>query len=399
MEPQLYRLACGVQHYAWGERRHGEASPFIADLLGSSAGDGRPFAELWVGAHPSLPSRVCLPDGSRVPLDQFIAAHPAAVLGKRAPGKRAGALPFLLKVLSCEQALSIQAHPDRETAVRLHAADPAHYPDPNPKPEVAIAITPFTALCGFRRVAEILADVQESPALGRFFAAVPATRSPRAWLQAAYRFLFLAPAAQVALARDALVQEIRASPSRTLRAGWFLELAEHYPRDRGPLSLYFLELLQLLPGEAVFIGAGVPHAYLRGAIIECMGNSDNVVRAGLTPKHVDTDVLLSLLAYRENGARRLRPRCPRPGVWQYVPPVPEFKVVRHIGQTGDRRRLAAHDRASLLLVLRGQVCLRTPGGTITVAKGNTVLWPAAVTSVALEFLAPESELVRACPNQ
>ena len=167
--PTFLRLQCGVQPYPWGAKAAPGRVPFIADLLAVPAPvDGKPFAELWIGAHPNLPAT--LPDGSK--LTDFIRANPAEVLGNAAAAQGIGELPFLLKVLSCDQALSIQAHPDKDLAKSLHAQDPQHYPDPNPKPEIAIAVTPFDALAQFRPAADIRADAARLNTLGAFFASV-----------------------------------------------------------------------------------------------------------------------------------------------------------------------------------------------------------------------------------
>ncbi len=398
IEPCLYPLACGVQHYPWGQRRHGAQVPFIADLLGQAVVDDTPFAELWIGAHRKLPARVQTPAGA-VPLDRFIAAHADAILGADQVARSGPQLPFLLKVLACDQALSIQAHPDEARAAQLHAAAPGRYPDPHAKPEIAIAITPFEALAQFRAIADIRRDFRRLPALGTFFAAelVSATRG-RAWLRAAYGKLFAAPAAQVREVSTALADGIRASLARTLHDGWFLELQALYPGDRGALSIYFLNLVHLEPGEAIFLGANEPHAYLRGTIIECMANSDNVVRAGLTTKPIDTAVLLDMLSYKAAEPLHLAGGTASAGDRLYVPPVPHFQVERWTQNAGVSRAVAAGGAVSLLLVLRGACRLRTPQATVVAAKGSTWLWPACVEQVTVDFIEDGTDVVRARPN-
>jgi len=461
--PTFLRLQCGVQPYPWGAKAAPGRVPFIADLLAVPAPvDGKPFAELWIGAHPNLPAT--LPDGSK--LTDFIRANPAEVLGNAAAAQGIGELPFLLKVLSCDQALSIQAHPDKDLAKRLHAQDPQHYPDPNPKPEIAIAVTPFDALAQFRPAADIRADAARLNTLGAFFVSAGlapveqrlgavggvsrtsinqlstgtspvvgenaneswANHDPTAkfairnsafensatWLRAAYAALFHAPQEAVTATVRALANEVRALSVRTAHDNWYLRVLEIYPDDRGALSLYFLNVVHLEPGECIYLGANEPHAYLKGTIIECMANSDNVVRAGLTPKFVDTDVLLNMLTYSQAGVQRLQPKASdksdasdrsdasdtRVSLRAFVPPTPEFQVEQFSGDAGAAAELASDDTISLLLVLHGAARLRTPQGeTFAAPRGSTWLWPACLASATIEFTEPGTELVRARPNQ
>ncbi len=413
MKPSFIKLTCGVQPYPWGERAENGRTPFIAGLLGLPAGDGQPFAELWIGAHPSLPAR--LPDGTV--LTDFIGANPEAVLGGTA-GKSTGrpGLPFLLKVLSCSRALSIQAHPDVELAKCLHARDPKNYPDPNPKPEIAVAVTPFDALAQFRPAADIRKDAARLKSLGAFldeFSSQHATRNTQHetdyWLRAAYAAIFRAPKEAVTATVRALAAEIGGLAVRTPHDGWFLRLAAQYPDDAGLLSLYFLNLVHLEPGECIYLGANEPHAYLRGTIIECMANSDNVVRAGLTPKFVDTDVLLNMLTYSQAGVQRLFPqtcntqhetRNASVSVRAFVPPTPEFQVEIISGAAGGVAESASDGAVSLLLVLNGAAKLRTPQGeAFDAPRGSIWLWPACLAEAAIELTAPGTEIVRARPNQ
>lgn len=397
MDAKVYRLECGVQPYAWGEKAKNGRKPFIADLLNLPAAEGKPFAELWIGAHPSLPAK--LENGAS--LVDFIRTEPAAVLGKKAAAAGATGLAFLLKVLSCDQALSIQAHPAPDLAKLLHAKDPQHYPDPNPKPEIAIAVTPFEALAQFRPVPDIRRDVERHPALRAFFAAagVKPDLPDAEWLRAAYAALFRAPQADVTRTVRDHAAAVRASLTRSPHDGWYLELLEVYPDDRGALSLYFLNLVHLEPGECIYLGAGEPHAYLRGTIIECMANSDNVVRAGLTPKFVDTDVLLNMLTYSQTGVHRLAPKAVASGVKAFVPPTPEFQVEQFRGAKGGKVAAESGDQVSLLLVLGGAANLRTPQGAVAAPRGSIWLWPACLGKLEIEFTAPGTTVVRARPNQ
>ncbi len=238
-----------VQHYAWGD------PAFIPDLLGVST-DGRPWAELWLGTHPA--GAATLADGR--PLREVT-----------------GELPYLLKVLAAGQPLSLQTHPTREQAAAGFAA--GRYPDPEPKPELLSALTPFTAYCGVRPVAATIALLDELGAdeLGT----VVAEHGPGAALAGLYRGHVRC---------DPVLRA--AATSERPEARWVTELARRYPGDPSVAATLLLNLVELQPGEAIQLGPGNLHAYLCGAGIELMGASDNVVRGGLTVKPVDVDDLL-----------------------------------------------------------------------------------------------------------
>ena len=389
----LLPLRCGVQHYAWGERPAPGRVPLIASLTGGAAQPDQPFAELWVGAHPNLPASVVTPDGI-IPLPEFVRRHSRAVLGTRG----GASLPFLLKVLTAGTALSIQAHPNKRLAAELHARSPQHYPDANHKPEIAIALSEFDALCQFRPTTAIRRDLDRWAPLQTFFAGIPAIPA-KAWLKAAYARLFQAPANAMRQLVDAHIAAVLRHGVQTPHDAWFLELARQYPGDRGAVSLYFLNLVHLQPGEALFLAADEPHAYLRGAIIECMASSDNVVRAGLTPKFIDVETLLTMLTYRQGGAPRLRPRRRADGGLAFVPPVPEFAVDWWHQRPSESITVRSHDTVSLLLVLSGRAELRTPPGAAVLAeRGSTWLWPAAIPSLTFTALDADTQIVRARPN-
>lgn len=396
---RIFQMRCGVQHYPWGGCRTSDAQPFIADLLGCAAAAGEPFAELWIGAHPTLPSMVSTP-GGEVGLDRLVAGHPREILGDALAGSGVTALPFLLKILDCDQPLSIQAHPDLERARQLHARDPEHYPDANHKPEIAIGITGMEAFCQFRPAADILADLPRLPPLRKFLDGAADGRRPggRDWLRALYGRIFAADAPAVAEVLRGLAAVLRGSVPKTRADEWFLRLGEFYPGDRGALSAYFLNIVGLGSGEGVFLGPNEPHAYLHGTIIECMANSDNVVRAGLTPKFIDRDVLVDMLTYRQGTPEIDRGREIRPGERVYTVPVPEFQVEIYRHQAGCAGDYAAGGAVSILLVLDGAARLRTPQAEWTAGRGTVWLWPAALPACTIDYLAPGTTIVRARPN-
>jgi len=234
-----------------------------------------------------------------------------------APDSSSSALPYLFKVLSVAKALSIQAHPDKALAGRLHAARPDVYRDPNHKPEMALALTPFEAMCGFRDISEIASHLEQCPELSELLGAeavaaitgatAPAgeasaseAASPRSALRTAFAS-FMARAEDeeaVSAAVASLVSGLEADESRlpALR-GVLLRLNEQFPGDIGVFAPFWLNVLTLEPGQAIFLAANEPHAYLSGDCVECMACSDNVVRAGLTPKLKDVSTLVAMLTY------------------------------------------------------------------------------------------------------
>ena len=294
----IYPLRNSIRGYPWGSRSS------LARFLGQDVPSEQPQAELWMGAHPTAPSRVEI-KGHWVGLDEVIRRAPLEILGAAAAERYDGKLPFLFKVLAADQALSIQAHPDRrqartgfcnEDAQRIPRDGPErNYPDANHKPEILYALEPFWILRGFRPPAEIL-ELMNRLGIGRwlpescaalgagdlegFFTAYMSVGAER-----------LGEALQEALAR------IEPSVAEGSPFFWVLELERQCPGDPGVLAPLFLHLLELQPGEAIFTGPGILHAYLSGLGVELMANSDNVVRGGLTSKHIDVGELLSILRF------------------------------------------------------------------------------------------------------
>lgn len=243
-------------------------------------------------------------------------------------------LPFLFKVLSVRTALSIQAHPDLNLAKRLHESDPKNYRDSNHKPEMAIALGEFEALCGFRRPERIAEFAEEFEGFSDLIGGLETikllkeSRNSKDSIKIAFEKLMNSKSEQV-------IQSIKKIPTQeqsdTLTL--FHRLNSQYPNDIGVFCVFFLNHFTLKSGEAVFLAANEPHAYLSGSCIECMATSDNVVRAGLTPKHRDVSVLCEMLTYNSFASREellTKPQSipKRPFAHLYKSPVPEFSVLR-----------------------------------------------------------------------
>lgn len=302
------KLKCPVQHYAWGEKCTEGNYPFIAQFLGEDASD-LPWAELWMGAHPKASS--CLENGAA--LNQAIAAQPLKMLGHE------GNLRFLLKVLCCSSPLSIQSHPDKATAVRLHALYPDEFPDDNHKPEVLWALSPFRVLAGFRPIQEVIADFNAKKCLAHWARLLSETGDYSALCRSIFD-------------GDTPSFENMELDSSNERDALFAELWKAYPGDSGTFFAYLLNYIRLAPGQAVFVPANTPHAYIEGRGVECMACSDNVIRAGLTPKSKRKDLLMETL--------------------DFAPSSPAFMLARNSAQTGFR--LDASPDFSLTIIKGGQ---------------------------------------------
>ncbi|XP_030042442.1 mannose-6-phosphate isomerase isoform X3 [Microcaecilia unicolor] len=281
-EVRVFPLSCTVQNYAWGKiGLNSEVAKLIAssDPLVHIEAD-KPYAELWMGAHPKGDAVILDNRITEKTLGQWIADHPGC-LGSKVKDSFRGQLPFLFKVLSVNIALSIQAHPDKELAVRLHSQFPEHYPDANHKPEMAIALTPFEGMCGFRPVEEIVAFLKNVPELYALIGGAAAEQLERCaqaepdprGISVALRTCFTKMMKsekkvfvdQLNMLVKRISQEVSAGKDITKSNGdLLLRLHSQFPGDIGCFAIYFLNIVNLKPGEAMFLGANEPHAYLYG---------------------------------------------------------------------------------------------------------------------------------------
>ncbi|RFU33359.1 hypothetical protein B7463_g3013, partial [Scytalidium lignicola] len=325
MQIPLIRLQCGVNSYDWGKVGSDSAAAKFAAATPAddfSIQTDKPYAELWMGTHPSNPSKDVATKRTLLDLVQTN----QALLSKDVAERFGNKLPFLFKVLSIGKALSIQAHPNKKLAEQLHKRDSKNYPDDNHKPEMTIAITPFDGLCGFRPLAEIAHFLSTVPPLRKLVgnSEVEAYQSAikghetsdkpedeannKRALQTAFGSLMKSKKEDIAQASKELLelaQKDRDSfaggggPSNSGKelADLVIRLESQFPDDIGLFVLFFLNYVKLEVGEAMFLKADDIHAYLSGDIIECMAASDNVVRAGFTPKFKDVDTLTEMLTY------------------------------------------------------------------------------------------------------
>ena len=389
-----------VLEYTWGSRTA------IQSLLGQPESVGRPMAELWMGAHPKAPSRV-LVDGEWKALDEVIERNPESVLGKDVARRFSNKLPFLFKVLAADRPLSLQVHPNLEQAQAGFAeenglgipliAPHRNYMDENHKPEILCALTHFQGLKGVRKIEEImdlmgkvssstlsalLSRLREEPdtqGLERFFTSMMSMEESR-------QRLIVNEAVRLA--------ERYASEDETFN--WMVKLNKEYPGDIGVFSPVILNLVRLPPGEAVYIPPGELHAYLHGLSIELMATSDNVLRGGLTPKHVRIPELLRIINFEIEPLQIIRSLRRGPCHRTYATPAEEFllsviSVDKGVSFTSPQDRsveilICLRGKADIIELASGQLQRLTQGKSVIVPslisryriEGNATLYKASV---------------------
>ncbi|MEU1661432.1 mannose-6-phosphate isomerase, class I [Streptomyces griseofuscus] len=367
------RLDNTVRPYAWG------SPTAIPHLLGVEP-TGEPQAEMWMGAHPGAPSRT-----ARGTLAEVIDADPERELGKETVARFGPRLPFLLKLLAAGAPLSLQVHPDLEQAREGYAdeerrgvpidAPHRNYKDANHKPELICALTEFDGLCGFREpahAAELLAalGVDSLKPYVDLLGAHPEEAALREVLTA----ILCADRADMArTVAEATAACARLGGDHAPYAG----LAHQFPGDPGVIAAMLLNHVRLQPGEALFLGAGVPHAYLDGLGVEIMANSDNVLRCGLTPKHVDVPELLRVVRFEAGDPGVLRPEAAPDGEEVYETPIDEFRLSRYALAEGGAAHDLTRDTPQILLCTAGSV----RAGEHELGPGQSVFVPAGEQAV------------------
>ncbi|MDN0200961.1 mannose-6-phosphate isomerase, class I [Streptomyces sp. S.PNR 29] len=362
------RLDNTIRPYAWG------SPTAIPDLLGVEP-TGEPQAEMWMGAHPGAPSRT-----GRGTLVEVIDADPEKELGPASVAKFGPRLPFLLKILAAGAPLSLQVHPNLEQAEQGYEdeehrgipVDAPHrnYKDANHKPELICALTAFDGLCGFRdplQAADLL-DGLGVDSLKPYVDLLHAHPEDAALREVLTAILTADP--------EEMTRTVTAVAAACTRLGGayapYADIAHHYPGDPGVLAAILLNHVRLQPGEALFLGAGIPHAYLNGLGVEIMANSDNVLRCGLTPKHVDVPELLRIVRFEPTDPGVLRPEASPEGEEIYETPIDEFRLSRYVLPESS----AAHD----LTLATPQILLCTAGsvraGEHQLSPGQSVFVPA-----------------------
>ncbi|MCO6430728.1 MAG: mannose-6-phosphate isomerase, class I [Deltaproteobacteria bacterium] len=393
----MLKLDCPIilqptaQKYHWGKK--GRKS-LVANLLGDFV-ESDPYAELWVGEHPRSPSTAIVDEAYsqrtiRLSLRELISRYPKAILGERVLGRFGPDLPFLFKVLSIEKPLSIQAHPDREHARLLFKRDSSLYPDANHKPELAIALNPVDFLYGFKDGPSLRQTFAETPELRQLvgdelagkLAGESGAYTSAELLQQIYAAVIKAEKTRYSELAGALIKRIGDKASPAPVENLISLIAQDYgPEDLGIFSALLLNYCSLLPGQAVFVHPNVLHAYLSGELAECMANSDNVVRAGITPKKQDTETLLEMLNFEKQGPPLLvEPAAGArfPEVASYITTAEEFSCDSLAGSKVDLH-LATNASPTLIFCLEGKAEIEAGKVGRKITPGQALMIPAMLS--------------------
>ena len=380
--PSFLLMQNPIQGYDWGSHDS------LTTLFGIANPQGKPQAELWMGAHPNGCSDVVVA-GQTQKLSTLIERAPAAVLGE-ATLARFGSLPFLFKVLCAEKALSIQVHPSKAQAEAGFAKEEAagidakaanrNYKDPNHKPELVFALTPYQAMNGFRAIPAILALFERVnlPAIAELTAALAASQNEAGLQHFFHQLLVLEGARKEEALAGLLAFASEHQDEETFAL--ITSLAAQYPGDVGLFSPLLLNVVTLKPGQAMFLDACTPHAYVRGTGLEIMANSDNVLRAGLTPKYIDVAELLDCTRCQAKPDDQilLAPHV-EGSVQHFEVPVPDFTF--SVYPAGEHQLTTAS--AEILFAIDATVILKRGDETLRLEKGQSAFIPAATGSYQL----------------
>ena len=378
----MQKLINSVQNYAWGSKTA------LTDLYGIANPNNLPMAELWMGAHPKSSSKIEDASGQARSLRDVIDADKAALLGDKV-AQRFGELPFLFKVLCADQPLSIQVHPNKQASeigfakenaagIPLDAAE-RNYKDPNHKPELVFALTPFLAMNAFREFSEIISLLQ--PVAGANNAIAHFLENPNAealsQLFASLLNMQGEEKSHALAVLKAALESQQGEPWETIRL-----IAQFYPDDSGLFSPLLLNVVKLNPGEAMFLFAETPHAYLQGVALEVMANSDNVLRAGLTPKYIDIPELVANVKFVAKPAAELLTQPVKNGAELDFPiPVEDFAFSLHdLSQT---ETTIAQESAVILFCVEGEATLHKGEQHLVLKPGESAFVAANESPVSV----------------
>jgi mannose-6-phosphate isomerase len=379
-----------IQEYAWG------SYTAIPELLGNDSPANTPRAELWMGAHPKAPSKVKY-NGKWLSLLELIDKNSHDILGGKVAQKFNNRLPYLFKVLAAAKPLSIQAHPsldqakegfDRENRLGIPLDAPnRNYKDDNHKPECICALTFFWALNGFRKIPDMISLLGKICPQGLkkdfdFFRQHPDSRGLKEFFKA---MMIMDRTTQKQIISDAVKNADQLKDKNTAYQ-WIIDLHKEYPSDIGVLSPIILNLICLEPGQAMFLPAGTLHAYLHGVGIELMANSDNVLRGGLTPKHVDVKELLDVLNFEERDVNILKMEKINPCEYQYESHAQEFSL--SVVEVKKDMNCYSPDKrcVEILLCTDGDAVVvdLAENKSVHIKKGMSILVPAVVKKYSIK---------------
>jgi mannose-6-phosphate isomerase len=377
-----------IKEYVWGSRT------FISDLTGMPSPSKKPQAEMWMGAHPNA-SSMAIKDNLQISLNDLIKDDPRGSLGISVAEKFSNRLPFLFKVLAAAKPLSIQAHPNKEQAIKgfvrenlkeIPLDSPGrNYKDQNHKPEIICALTPLHALKGFRGNQDIidLMDKVDAPAAG-LKTDLLRGHPEKVGLKGFFRSLLTMNKERQNLAIEMIMGKVNGMTIPEPAFHWMKRLYNEYPGDIGVLSPLFLNIVSLEPNEALYIAAGELHAYLEGSGLELMANSDNVIRGGLTPKHIDVTELIDILEFTSNEPRIILPEDVGNNEAVYPVGSEEFILsVVHLKGAGSEsysHQGSLQRSAEIIICTEGKARMKElySGEGLEVSKGMALFIPASV---------------------
>ena len=364
----MIKLINSIQEYKWGRK------DWLPRFLGRENRDNSPWAELWMGAHPKAPSRRSADNRS---LEELIEENGERLLGKET-FSRFGRLPFLFKILAVEEPLSIQVHPsklqaeegfERENRLGIDSgASDRNYRDDNHKPEIICAVEPYTAMKGFRDYDEIKAN----------FAPLVREVSPDLFEQGTIRDFYFSLMDLTGEEKEKLLSRAARELPDDRAGQWVRKLMSFYPGDISALSPLFLNVVELKKGEALFLPAGELHAYLSGVGVELMANSDNVLRGGLTPKHMDLEELGKIVRFEHSPVQILRKGTDD----LYSSGADEFVLGQK--EIAGKYELDCRGEAAIILVFSGELALRRGGEYQKAARGDVFFLEAGEEKLALD---------------
>lgn len=397
---KIFRLEGKVQHYAWG------GSQYIPALLSVSNSDNQPFAEYWMGAHDNVPSLVVTAEG-KVALNEFIAAQPALILGSKVK-EAFGRLPYLFKVLDVKDMLSIQVHPAKAAAVAEFAAENQkgtalnapnrNYKDDNHKPELMLALSDFWLLHGFKPANQLKETLQKVPELNFLLPVFE-----KDGYAGVYKTVMTMPQEEVNKKLqpllDRIIPQYQQNTLEKTDAGFWaaraaLTFNEANKIDRGIFSVYLFNLVHIEPDFAIFQDAGVPHAYLEGQNMEIMANSDNVLRGGLTNKHVDVDELMKHVKFEAVEPKVFAGSLDEVyAESRFITPAPDFELRQIWLAEGEKTKLPV-STADIFIVLGGKALMKSGADQLELKRGEVML-AIAGAEVEIEAIGDEVTVFRA----
>lgn len=384
--PVFFPMSNPIHNYAWGSKYA------MQQLFAVENPTQEPQAELWMGAHPNGCSYLTV-QGENVKLSDFIAQDPNLILGDET-AQQFGELPYLFKILAAENALSIQVHPNKQQAEEGFAkeerqgiqltATQRNYKDSNHKPELVYALTDYQAMNGFRSIAEILRlfTSLEIKELDNIVNRLQNNQTEQG-LSDFFSELLSLQGAEKTVAVDSLIAKAKKNNCPVFDL--VVELEKQYPDDIGLFAPLMLNVVTLQPGQAMFLDAETPHAYIHGTGLEIMANSDNVLRAGLTSKYIDIEELVSCTQFKHKPYEQLH-LTPKwiEGSECYPIPVADFKF--SIITQAEQKNVIVRS-AEIILPLDSSLILQHPNGErCQVEKGQSVFIPAYTHQYTLQCL-------------